>query len=416
MAALAGSERDNGSRRRVLVIAAPANADAAASAPADVAASFEQWRACYPATPPANVAHLDDDIVQMYTSGTSGRPKGVCLSHRNYFAIFRQVDYPWNRYDSDDVVFAPSPFFHVAGMNQVMRGLCGGVCLVTVPVFQPADLPRILQDERITRTTMVPAVIQLCLSTPDIESYDFSALKVIMYGASPITQDLLRRALAVFKCQFVQAYGMTEATAALTMLHPDDHDPALGKLRSCGRPVREVEVRVVAADGKPCEPGAVGEIIARGPNITRGYWRDPDATARTIVDGWLHTGDAGYFDTDGYLYIHDRIKDMIVSGGENVYPAEVEDALADHPAVADVAVIGVPDAKWGEAVKALVVLRANAETTAPELIAFARTRIAGYKVPKSIDFVGILPRNAAGKILRRDLRAPYWEGRERLVN
>jgi long-chain acyl-CoA synthetase len=208
---------------------------------------------------------------------------------------------------------------------------------------------------------------------------------------------------------------MTEATGPVAMLHPaDHHDDA--RLTSCGRPVPGVDVAVVRPDGAACDVREVGEVVVRGPTLTRGYWRDPQATARTIVDGWLRTGDAGYFDPAGYLYIHDRVKDMIVSGGENIYPAEVENALAKDACVADVAVIGVPDPRWGEAVKAIVVLRPGAPADAAGLIARCRGHIAGYKAPKSVDFVDAIPRNAAGKILRRELRDPFWAGQARAVN
>ena len=207
-----------------------------------------------------------------------------------------------------------------------------------------------------------------------------------------------------------------ETVGAATALQPIDHVAEKGLLRSCGKPYPGIEVRTVDSAGRPTAPGEVGEIIIRGGVVMKGYWNKPEATKAAIRDGWFYTGDAGYFDGDGFLYIHDRVKDMIVSGGENVYPAEVENAVFGHPAVADVAVIGVPDDKWGEAVKAIVVLKPGADATAADVIAFARTRIAGYKVPKSVDFVAALPRNPSGKILRRELREPYLAGKKRRVN
>jgi acyl-CoA synthetase (AMP-forming)/AMP-acid ligase II len=210
---------------------------------------------------------------------------------------------------------------------------------------------------------------------------------------------------------------MTETAGVVTYLSPAEHDPSgTPRMRSCGRPIANAEVKVVNESDNECPTGEVGEIICRSPQNMRGYWNLPNETAKTIRSGWLHTGDAGYFDAEGYLYIFDRIKDMIVSGGENVYPAEVESTLFAHPAVADVGVIGVPDERWGEAVKAIVVREPGTNVSSEELIAFARTRIGGYKVPKSIDFVEALPRNASGKILKRELRTPYWQGRERQVN
>jgi len=212
-------------------------------------------------------------------------------------------------------------------------------------------------------------------------------------------------------------YGLTETTGAVTLLPPADHDPAGNRfMRSGGRPLNNAELRILDVNGAQLPSGAVGEIVVRSPQIMKGYWNLPEATAVTIVDGWLHTGDAGYVDDDGYVYVHDRVKDMIISGGENIYPAEVESAVYGHPAVADVAVIGVPDDRWGEAVKAIVVVKPSASATAEELIAYCRERIAHYKAPRSIDFVESLPRNPSGKLLKRVLRAPYWEGRERQVN
>lgn len=378
---------------------------------------YASWRDAQMASPPGREADLDDDVVQMYTSGTTGRPKGVCLTHRNYLTAFDQVGkFAWGNYEAGEVIFAPSPYFHVSGINLAFRALAQSACIVTSASFQPSDLPAIIRMERVNRTVMVPAVMQICLSAPDVQPSDFASLTTVTYGGSPITQDLLRRARQMFGCEFVQGYGLTETTGQATFLQPEDHVAERGKLNSCGRAVPGMTVRVVRLDGEDCSPGEVGEVLLSGPNLMRGYWQDDTATAAAIVDGWLHTGDAGYLDEEGYLYIHDRLKDMIVSGGENIYPAEVENALADHPEVQDVAVIGVPDERWGEAVKALVVMRPGAERDTDALLAFSRQRIAGYKVPKSIDFVDLLPRNPSGKILRRELRAPYWEGHSRQVN
>jgi fatty-acyl-CoA synthase len=262
----------------------------------------------------------------------------------------------------------------------------------------------------------VPAVILFLTQQPNVREIDFSSLKMISYGASPIAADLLLAAKKIMGCDFMQVYGLTETTGGGTTLAPEDHDPARGKLRSCGKPSPGHDIRVVDADNRALPAGDVGEIQIRAPNVMKGYWNKADASAKALEGGWFRTGDAGYFDKDGYLYIHDRVKDMIVSGGENIYPAEVENAIFGHPAVADVAVIGVPDEKWGEAVKAIIVRKPGVAADASDIIAYARDRIAGYKLPKSVDFVDALPRNPTGKILRRELRAPYWEGRARQVN
>ena len=242
-------------------------------------------------------------------------------------------------------------------------------------------------------------------------------MRLIVYGAAPIPVELLKQAMAVFPCGFQQVYGLTETTGAITLLPPEDHDPNdARKLLSCGYAQKGVELRIVGHDGQDLGPSQVGEIAVRSAQVMRGYWKLPEATARTIQGDWLFTGDAGYLDERGYLYIYDRVKDMIVSGGENIYPAEVESALFGHPGVADVAVIGVPDERWGEAVKAIVVKKQGAELTPGALIGWARERIAGYKLPKSVDFVEALPRNPTGKILKRELRKPYWGDRVRQVN
>ena len=260
-------------------------------------------------------------------------------------------------------------------------------------------------------------MLLMLLDHPDCAQTDFGCLDTIYYGAAPIPLELLKRALATFGCDFVQLYGMTETTGTVLSLMAADHDPAGSpRMRSAGRPLPGIGLRIVDLEGRPAASDEIGEILLRGDAVMTGYWRNPGATAAAIIDGWLHTGDAGYVDADGYLYIHDRLKDMIISGGENVYPAEVESALFGHAAIADVAVIGVPDDTWGEAVKAVVVLKPDAAASAEDIIRHARTTIAGYKCPKTVDFVTSLPRNASGKLLKRELRQPYWAGHSRQVN
>jgi long-chain acyl-CoA synthetase len=265
---------------------------------------------------------------------------------------------------------------------------------------------------------MVPAALRIIVNQPRARTVDFSRLKYMLYGSSPMPLDLLRQCMEVFGCGFCQTYGMTETSGTIVYLPPEDHDPAGNtRMRSAGIPMPGVEIRIVDETGSVLPPNSIGEIVTRSAANMVGYWGKEEATAQTIdAEGWLRSGDAGYLDADGYLYISDRIKDMIISGAENIYPAEVENAIHDHPAVSDIAIIGVPDEKWGEAVKAIVVLRDGAEADAKEIIAFARSRIAAFKVPKSVDFTDVLPRNAAGKVLRRQLREPYWIGRDRRVN
>jgi fatty-acyl-CoA synthase len=263
-------------------------------------------------------------------------------------------------------------------------------------------------------------MIQFMLAAPGAASADYRSLRGVSYGASPISDKVLVDALRTFKCDFMQVYGLTETTGAITMLPPEDHDPDGPRrhlLRSAGKPIANVELRVVGAGGgEDCAEGQIGEILIRSPQNMKGYWGNPRATANAFLPGgWFRSGDAGYL-KDGYLFLHDRIKDMIISGGENIYPAEVENVLMQHPALADGAVIGVPDDTWGEAVKACVVLKPGARASSGEIIEFMRSRIAHYKCPKTVDFLEAIPRNPTGKILKRVLREPYWRGQERRIH
>ena len=370
-----------------------------------------------PFTPSGN----DDAILQLYTSGTTGHPKGVELSNRNLFGLRRagqEAGLPWAAWDDDEVVMVAMPCAHIGGTGLGFMALAGGVCGCVMAEFTPDGVFDAIRDEGVTRFFAVPAALQTLVNHPRCAQTDFRRLKYVFYGAAPIPLALLRKCVQAFGCAFAQAYGMTETTGTVVMLPPEDHDPqGSPRMRAAGKALPGVELKVVDSDGQVLPPGQVGEIVTRSSNNMLGYWKQPEATARTrTADGWVHTGDAGYLDADGYVYIHDRLKDMIISGGENVYPAEVENAIYGHPDVADVAVIGVPDATWGEAVKAVCVPRAGHALDPASVIAWARQRIAGFKVPKSVDVVAELPRNPTGKILRRALRAPYWQGRERQVN
>ena len=363
----------------------------------------------------------DDAVLQLYTSGTTGRPKGVELSNRNLFGLRRpaqEANLPWAFWDDNEVVMVAMPCAHIGGTGLGVMALGAGVCGCVLPEFTPDAVFDAISNEGVTRFFAVPAAMQMLVNHPRCANTDFSRLKYIFYGAAPIPLALLRQCVAAFGCHFAQAYGMTETTGTVVLLPPQDHDANGGpRMRAAGKAVPGVELKVVDGSGQAVATGTVGEILTRSSNNMLGYWRQPEATARTLsADGWVATGDAGYLDADGYLFIHDRVKDMIISGGENIYPAEVENAIYGHPDVADVAVIGVPDATWGEAVKAVCVPRPGHTVDPASVIAWARERIAGFKIPKSVDVVAELPRNPTGKILRRALRAPYWEGLDRQVN
>jgi acyl-CoA synthetase (AMP-forming)/AMP-acid ligase II len=382
---------------------------------------FAAWRDAQSADDPGVAISPKDIAMQLYTSGTTGKPKGAMLSHAgcvNLILTGSQADAPeWNRWKSDDVSLVAMPVFHIGGAGWGVMGLCHGAHGVVARDFDPTKVLDYFEQSGITKLFMVPAAMQFVVRLPRARQMDFSRLKYMLYGASPIPAALLKECIEVFKCGFVQVYGMTETTGAIVALPPEDHVEGLERMRSAGKALPGVELAIINADGKHLPPGEVGEIATRSGSNMAGYWNLPEATATTLgKDGWLRTGDVGYMDKDGYLYIHDRIKDMIISGGENVYPAEVESAICDHPDVAEAAVIGIPDAKWGEAVKAVVVMKPGKSADATDIINFTRTRIAGFKTPKSVDFTEALPRNPSGKILRRNLREPYWAGKDRQVN
>jgi acyl-CoA synthetase (AMP-forming)/AMP-acid ligase II len=376
--------------------------------------AFDAWRDGGEAVHPKLDYQGQDDFIQLYTSGTTGHPKGVQLTNLNMQSALQQAE-DWAGWKNGEHVLLCMPLFHIAGVNVGLIGLYEGCKVTVLPEVDPAEILRLIEDEKVNLLFMVPAVILFVMQQPDIATRDVSSVRQVIYGASPIAEELLVQAAAKFKCNFVQVYGLTETTGGGTNLKPEDHDAARNKLRSCGKPNAGVELRIVDEAGNDVPQGEVGEIIMRGGSIMKGYWNKPDATTEAVKDGWFYSGDAGFLDEEGYVFIHDRVKDMIVSGGENVYPAEVENALFAHPDIADVAVIGVPSEKWGEAVKACVVMAEGKSLSEDEIIAFARARIAGYKLPKSVDFIDALPRNPSGKILRRELREPYWEGQERRV-
>jgi long-chain acyl-CoA synthetase len=382
--------------------------------------SFATWIEGTSAEDPGYVGGPDEVSMQLYTSGTTGLPKGAMLTNANLSTAISEASTTFHIAD-DTVSLVAMPLFHIGGAGWALCGMSRGGRSVILRDVDPHVLLNLISAERITEMFVVPAVLMLLLAAPSLAATDLSSLRVIFYGASPISEDVLVKCMHTFGCAFCQVYGMTETTGAITALSSEDHDPdgpRRGLLRSAGKPHRSVALRVVDPDsGEDALPGAVGEIWTRSPYNMSGYWRKPDETAATIdADGWLKTGDAGYFDADGYLYLHDRIKDMVVSGGENIYPAEVENVLLSYPAIVDAAVIGVPDPKWGETVKAIVVLGPGETLDEAGVIAHCRATLAHYKCPTSVDAVAALPRNPSGKILKRELRAPYWAGKERSIN
>lgn len=355
-----------------------------------------------------------------YTGGTTGFPKGVMLSHQSLWASSLCIGACIGLTSSVRYVHA-APMFHLADGGMTYAATIFGGSHVFVPSFDAASFLRTVEEEQVTHALLVPTMIRLLLDCPDIASRNISSLERLIYGASPMAEALLRIAMERLpKVGFVQAYGQTELSPLATVLGAEWHvldGPKAGKLRSAGRPGLCVEIKIVDAGGREVPRGSVGEVCARGPNAMLGYWNKPEQTATTLVDGWVHTGDGGYLDEDGFLYIVDRIKDMIVSGGENVFSAEVENALMQHPAVSECAVIGVPDEKWGERVHAIVVPKEGQAVAADDLVAHCKALIAGYKCPRSVDVrAEPLPKSGAGKILKVDLRKPYWADQGRNVN
>ncbi len=377
---------------------------------------YDDWHGAHDAADPRRDGAPHETCIQVYSSGTTGHPKGVEITHDNFMTLFAVAIEDWGNWRVDDVSMVAMPLFHVAGNEWGFVGFYMGATNVLMADVDPAAILRTIPEYGITKTLFVPAVILFLLQTPGCRETDFSSLESVLYGASPIPLPVLQEAVEVIGCDFAQVYGLTETSGAVTYLPPEDHDGG-ERMKSCGKPMRSAEIRVVDDNGDDCPPGTVGEIIVAGGQIMKGYWNLPEESAKAIRGEWFHSGDAGYFDEDGYLYIHDRLKDMIVSGGENIYPAEVESAMAAHPDVADIGVIGIPDDKWGETVLAIIVAKdPSSPPSEAALDAFARERLAGYKVPRRYAFTDALPRNPSGKILKRELRKPYWEGQERQVH
>lgn len=380
--------------------------------------AYCEWRDAQPARDPLTPIDPHMAALQLYTSGTTGHPKGAVLTHDNFMHMPDADALPWTKWEEGEVSLAAMPCFHIGGTGWAIMGMYRGALNVVMREFDPTRVLDVIERWRISKLFLVPAAMQVVVRHPRARDIDYSQLRHMLYGASPMPPALLRECMDVFGCGFVQLYGMTETTGSVTALAPEDHDRAGNeRMNSAGKALPGVEIAILDSEGRRLPPGAVGEIAIRSPTNMQGYWKLPDATAATLGrDGWLRSGDAGSIDEEGYVYIHDRVKDMIISGGENIYPAEVEKAIFGHPQVADVAVIGVPSERWGEEVKAIVVPRPGEAPDPTAIIQWARERIAPYKAPKSVDFAEALPRNASGKILRRELRAPYWKGKSRNVN
>ncbi len=365
------------------------------------------------------VVDPDDVALQLYSSGTTGQPKGTMISHGSLAWTVR-MGREFYAMDATTVNLVPSPLFHIGGVGYGLTAMGQGGHTVLVRDVDPGLLLDLIERHGVTHSFLVPAVVQMLTDHPSLPERDLSSLQRIAYGGAPMSETQLLRAIELLRCEFMGVYGMTETSGTVVALDPADHDPVGPRsrlLRSVGRPLPWLRLKIAdPLTGEEAPAGAVGEIWVRAEQNMVGYWHQPELTADTLVDdGWLRTGDAGYLDAEGFLFLHDRLKDMIVTGGENVYPAEVENVLAAHPDVQDLAVIGVPSERWGETVKAMVVRRTGSDVTAEELSTFVRDRLAHYKCPTSFDFVDTLPRNASGKILKFQLRAPFWAGPERAV-
>jgi acyl-CoA synthetase (AMP-forming)/AMP-acid ligase II len=382
--------------------------------------SYEELLAkASPQEPSVEISDEDPYSIR-YTAGTTGRPKGVIHSHRNNIVMLYNVLMDGFPIQEGDAIALTAPVTHASG-TQILPHIVRGAKVIVLPGFDVRSLLETIQRERITTLYLVPTMIVMILAYSELKKYDLSSLKTIRYGASPISPEVLKRAIEVFGNIFVQGYGLTEGLNPVTLLLKEDHildgtEKKLKRLSSIGREVTVARVRIMDEEDKFLAPGQIGEIVVQSDQNMKGYWKNAEATAETLREGWVHTRDLGYMDEDGYIYLVDRKDDMIVSGGFNIYPKEVEDVLYMHPAVLEAAVFGVPDDKWGEAVKAVVSLRQSMQATEEEIIEHCKKHLASYKKPKSVDFIETLPKSAYGKILRRVLKEPYWKGRDRMIH
>jgi len=357
-----------------------------------------------------------DATVLMYTSGTTALPKGVILTYLTLSVYVVNTMSPANPEETPEVTLLSVPVYHVAGLTAIMSSIWGGRTLVILPQFEPQLWLEVVQNERVTHSFVVPTMLKRIMDQPDFDRYDLSSLQLVTYGAAPMPYEVVRKAVDVFKCGLMNAYGQTESTSTMTYLGPEDHQiegteeekaKKLQRLRSVGRPMDDIAVAIMDRDGNILPSGKEGEICVSGSRIMREYHGQKEATEAAIKDGWLHTGDVGYLDEDNYLFITGRTKDLIIRGGENISPGEIESALEDHPKIAEAAVIGVPDVEWGERVMALIVLRPHESMTKEEVIQHCKGRLASFKAPEEVAFVEELPRNPLGKVLKTELRKTY---------
>ncbi|MGW9436992.1 fatty acid--CoA ligase [Streptomyces sp. NPDC055607] len=377
-----------------------------------------EWKAPHTGAPSPSAVHDDDPVVQIYTSGTTGLPKGVVLAHRSFFAVREMLDragLDWIDWHADDTSLIGVPGFHIGGLWWAVQGLNAGVTNVAVRSFVADEVLRLVREEGVTTMCVVPAMLHMLTSHSSASPDAFRTLRKVVYGGSPVSEALLERCRALMDCDFAQIYGLTETGNTAVCLPPEAHVRGGDLLRAAGRPYPGVDVAVRGKDGEDLETGEIGEICIRTPARMARYWGLPVATAETLRDGWVHTGDAGYLDAEGHVYICDRLKDVVIVAGENIYPAEIEKELERLPAVAEAAVIGIPDERWGERLHAVVVLAEGASSSPRDLTLGLRERLANFKIPTSWAFADAVPRNPSGKILRRRLREPFWSTRERQV-